>query len=202
MPEPDAATWERFKAETGRLPERFWLAVATIEPRKNLGLLLDALQLLRDRDEDVAQLVHVGGRGWGSLGLENRLAGLTALGAVQCVGHVEPWWLQCALRRAEALVMPSRAEGFGLPVLEAMAAACPVICSDIPVFHEVTGGHARFFDPRDPEGLAAEMSAAAADRSGQSVRARRAREFVAPLTWERAARRTLEVYREALGDGG
>jgi alpha-1,3-rhamnosyl/mannosyltransferase len=195
---PSDEAWERFEKHSPNLPARFWLTVATIEPRKNLGALLDAIEILRGRESEAANLLLAGGHGWGASRIENRLVALHEEELVHSVGHVDTEWLRCALRRAEGLVMPSLAEGFGLPLLEAMASGCPVLCSDIPVFHEVTGDNALFFDPHRPESIADALHSAFQNRPAQSARAERARAFIAPFTWARAAERTLEVYREAL----
>jgi len=96
------------------------------------------------------------------------------------------------LGRAAALVTASRDEGFGLPVVEAMHAGTPVVCSDLDIFREVTGGHARFFPPDDADAFAA----AVRELAEPGVRAelvRRGREQARRFTWERSARRLLPV---------
>ncbi|MBN1476631.1 glycosyltransferase family 4 protein [Candidatus Sumerlaeota bacterium] len=194
--EPSKEMWGRFSATHGDLMGRFWLTVATLEPRKNIGLLVDAIDRLAP--ERSIPLVLVGNPGWGTGNLVARIERMVNRGRMIWLHHREPWVLQCLLHRAEALIMPSLAEGFGLPLLEAMAAGCPVLCSDIPVFREVTGGHARLFDPRSADALAEQMLGALEDPEGERARAERARAFIRPFTWERTARRTLDVYREAI----
>jgi glycosyltransferase involved in cell wall biosynthesis len=96
------------------------------------------------------------------------------------------------------VVLPSRAEGFGLPVIEAMACGVPVICSDLPVLHEIADGVADFCDPSDPgafgDAIAARLDVPA-NASRRQLGIERARSF----TWERAARQTVEAYEMALG---
>jgi len=102
-------------------------------------------------------------------------------------------------RGASFLLQASLAEGFGLPVVEAMACGAPVVASDLPVFREVAGDAARFFDPRDAEAIALAMREVHADAALRAqLRARgidRARSF----SWDDAAERTLAIYREVLG---
>jgi glycosyltransferase involved in cell wall biosynthesis len=90
--------------------------------------------------------------------------------------------------------MPSRYEGFGLPVVEAMDRGVPVACSDIPVLREVGGDVPAYFDPRDPAGLAAAVETAIGERA---VRVPRGRAQAAGYSWAEAARGTLEAYERA-----
>jgi len=101
-------------------------------------------------------------------------------------------------RGAAVVVLPSRAEGFGLPVIEAMACGVPVICSDLPVLHEIAHGVAIFCDPNDPSAFADAIASefeAPSNNSRRQLGIERARAF----TWERAARQTVEAYEVALG---
>ncbi len=111
------------------LPERFLLVVATLEPRKGLSELVAALPHATD-----LPLLVVGQRGWGHVPL--------AGDQVRLLGRVPDADLAVLLHRAEALVVPSRSEGFGLPLLEGMAAGVPVLTSDAPALVEVAGGAA------------------------------------------------------------
>ncbi|WP_328305213.1 glycosyltransferase family 4 protein [Actinomycetospora sp. NBC_00405] len=115
-------------------PKPYVVALGTIEPRKNLGRLFEAYQKSNVRAE--VDLLIVGRRGWGELP--------TGAEFIEAPSDSEVWRL---ISGAAALVMPSLYEGFGLPILEAQAAGTPVLCSDLPVFREVSGGHASFFDP-------------------------------------------------------
>ena len=123
------------------LPERYLLTVATLEPRKGLDLLLEALALPGAPD---LPLLCVGQPGWGGLDpvALGTAAGLPA-DRVRVLGRVPDADLAVLLDRATALVVPSRAEGFGLPLLEAMAAGTPVVTSDAAALVEVGGGAAR-----------------------------------------------------------
>jgi glycosyltransferase involved in cell wall biosynthesis len=97
---------------------------------------------------------------------------------------------------AHVVVLPSLDEGFGLPVLEGLAAGRPVVASDIAVLREVAGPLAHYADPRDAAALATAVAAALAAPDGPDERAAR-RERAASFTWEACARATVEAYREA-----
>ncbi|GLZ35706.1 glycosyl transferase [Lentzea sp. NBRC 105346] len=152
------------------VPHRYVLAIGTIEPRKGFDLLVSATAAL-----DVP-LVVVGPQGWG--GVDLRAPHVTLLGRVSDaeLGYV--------LSRATALAVPSYAEGFGLPLVEAMALGVPVVHSDAPALVEVAGGAGTVFMRGDVESLTRSLGTVLAD-PGHTVAAglRRADEF----TWEKAA---------------
>jgi glycosyltransferase involved in cell wall biosynthesis len=171
--------------------------MATLEPRKGLDVLIDALS--RPGAPDVPLLL-AGKAGWGGVD-PARYAADAGLPAerVRLLGHVTDGDLAVALDRATALVMPSRAEGFGLPVLEAMAAGTAVVSSDAPALVEV-GGDATCVTPiGDADALAAAVARVVGDegyRAGlQAAGTRRAEDF----SWLRTADRMWKLYR-GLGD--
>ncbi|HEX5166361.1 MAG TPA: glycosyltransferase family 1 protein, partial [Thermomicrobiales bacterium] len=164
------------------------LAVGTVEPRKRYDLLLDAIQ---ERD-DLPRLVIAGGSGWNSQMLENRLR-LAA--RAEWVADAGDDALRRLYREAIALVVPSRAEGFGLPALEAMAVGTPVVSSGGGALPEVTGEAALAVAEASGEAWAAAVERIASDNAlweqlsaAGRVRARR-------FSWDAAARATAEVYR-------
>ena len=159
------------------------LAVSTLEPRKNLSRLVEAHR--RARLNGLPLLV-AGAAGWGGVRVEGD--GVRWLGEV---GDVE---LARLYRGARCVAYVSLYEGFGLPVLEAMACGAPVVAARTDALEEVASGAAVLVDPLDPDAIAAGM-AEAVDRSDE-LRARgleRARAF----DWREVARATVEVYREA-----
>ena len=185
---PDAAA----RRERLGLPERYLVTVATLEPRKGLDVLLSALAETAAPD---LPLVVVGQPGWGGVDLDATAASLGLRpGRIRALGRVADEDLASALTGAVALVAPSRAEGFGLPVVEAMAAGVPVVCSDAPALVEVTAGAALTTPVGDPVALAEALGAVARD---EAVRERLAADGVrraGALTWRVAAQETWKVY--------
>ena len=159
------------------------LAVATIEPRKNLERLAQAVSLLRPHPPE---LRLVGARGWGRVRMDE---GVTELGVVTDEE------LARLYRGARCLAYVPLYEGFGLPILEALAAGTPVVASDIPALREVAGPAAVYVDPLDPDAIARGLREAE-HRRGELVAAGRQR--AAAFSWTRTAAATLEVYREVL----
>ena len=176
------------------LPPRYVLAVGTVEPRKGIDTLLAALAAPHAPDLPV---VLAGQPGWGRVdpAALARQSGLDP-GRVHVLGRISDPELAAVLHGAAVLAAPSRAEGFGLPVLEAMAAGVPVVHSDAPALVEVAGGAGVAVRRDDPDALAAALHAVLSD----SIRAqgmvvagqRRAQRF----TWERTARRVWSVHVE------
>jgi glycosyltransferase involved in cell wall biosynthesis len=164
------------------LPERYLLTVATLEPRKGLDVLLAALAL---PEAPALPLLCVGQPGWGGLDLDEMAAGLPP-GRVRALGRVPDADLAVLLDRATALVVPSRAEGFGLPLLEAMAAGTPVVTSDAAALVEVGAGAARV-SPLEPAALAVALREVADDRALRARMSDAGRARAAAFSWDAAA---------------
>ena len=173
----------------------YLLFLGTIEPRKNVGRLLDAVLAA---GPDVGPVVLAGGLGWGNDALRPRIAELTRQGRVRSLGYVQETLRIGLLGGARALVYPSLYEGFGLPPLEAMACGTPVVTSDVASLPEVVGDAALLVDPLHTDELASAIERLWHDEALRAdLRARglaRARQF----TWEATARLTLDVYARAL----
>jgi glycosyltransferase involved in cell wall biosynthesis len=171
------------------------LAVATNLPHKNLGVLIEALALLAPEERPTLVLV---GHGTDAEALRARVAAAGLTDHVRLLGGRSIEELDSLYALATCLVLPTLHEGFGLPVLEAMARSLPVICSDIPALREVAGNAALYFDPRSPEHIATRMvevitDQALADRLRELGRAR-----AGAFSWSAAAEGTLASYRHAL----
>lgn len=171
------------------LPAEYLLAVGTLEPRKNLPVLLEVWRRAKAAGRPLPPLVLVGGQGWGS---ELDLTGLTDQDVV-LTGYLSYEDLRPVVAGAAALLFPSLDEGFGLPPLEALACGTPVVAADIPVLREVLGDQARFVPPLDAEAIADAVAGSLEDPVG-TRRSRRAhaREF----TWTRTAAAHLALYRD------
>lgn len=152
------ASWRR---EHG-LPERYLLFVGSVEPRKNLPVLLEAVRRLHAARVGAPPLVLVGPTGWGPA-LD--LAGLPA-GSVVTAGYLDADRLRATVAGASVLCFPSRYEGFGLPPLEALAAGVPVVAADIPTVREVVGELLAVAEKAGAEGAGAEGAGAGAGAGG------------------------------------
>ena len=170
------------------LPKRYILFVSTIEPRKNLGVLLDAFDRLRDYD---GSLVVVGKVGWKSENIVSRLRGPR----VVHLDYLDADRLATVYRDAEAFVLPSIYEGFGFPLLEAMAHGVPSIAADSSSLPEIGGDAALYFDPSDARELEAQLRRVLTDETLRASLAERGRARAAEFSWARAGEQTLDVIR-------
>jgi glycosyltransferase involved in cell wall biosynthesis len=166
------------------------LSVGTLEPRKNLVRLVDAYARLPESLRDRFELVLVGGRGWATSEIDAALERHAA--HVRVLGAVTDAELRALYAGASVFAYPSLAEGFGLPVLEAMAAGAPVLTSNRSSLVEVAGEAAELVDPFDVASITKGLSALLADQARRSDLAARGRLRAAEFTWERTARQTLD----------
>jgi len=181
----------RSLAPLGMTPPRYILFVSTIEPRKNLGVLLDAFERLRARGAYDGSLVVVGKIGWKAATIARRLR---APGVVH-LDYLDPADLAAVYAGAELFVFPSIYEGFGFPLLEAMAHGVPSIAARSSSLPEIGGDAALYFDPHDARALEALMERALTDRALRDDLAARGRARAAEFGWDRAAEQTLAVLR-------
>jgi alpha-1,3-rhamnosyl/mannosyltransferase len=176
----------------------FVLAVGTREPRKNLSRLVDAFLSLPAAERDGVRLVLAGGRGWSSAELDELTRGHADV--VRVVGFVPDSDLPSLYAEARAFAYPSLEEGFGLPVLEAMAAGTPVLTSDRSALREVGEGAALLVDPTDTEAIAGGLSRLLADDGERERLVALGRARADSHTWERCARETLDFLVSRLAD--
>jgi glycosyltransferase involved in cell wall biosynthesis len=178
------------------LDKPYVVFVGTLEPRKNVPLLLDAFARVRANVD--AHLVLVGARGW----LEEPIYAAHARSGLADAAHFVGWIgehdLAVLYSHAGVLVLPSLYEGFGLPVLEAMACGAPVVCSNAGPLPEVAGDAAVMLEPTDPSAWAQAILAILTNpRRAQDLRARGMRRAT-QFSWRATAEATRDVYREAL----
>lgn len=179
------------------LPERYVLYVGTVEPRKNLPTLLRAWARLK-RAGDPRRLVIAGKLGWLTDDFFRALAASGLEDEVVRLGYVADADLPALYGGAEAFVFPSRYEGFGFPVLEAMACGTPVVCSSSSSLPEVAGDAALLHDPASDEQLADALARLRDDPVLRVELAARGLRRAATFTWARAARETARVYEQVL----
>jgi glycosyltransferase involved in cell wall biosynthesis len=171
--------------------EKVVLSVGAIQTRKNTARLVEAFETL----DGHWRLVLAGSFGYGAEGIARRIEASAARERISVLGYVTPEELAGWYRRAEIFAFPSLDEGFGMPVLEAMAAATPVITSNCSALPEVAGDAALLVDPRDTSALADALRELAGNEDLRWELAVRGRSRAALFTWEKAARETWDVYQ-------
>jgi glycosyltransferase involved in cell wall biosynthesis len=181
------------------LPRQFALTVGSVEPRKNLPRLIEAVSILRARPgtSDI-RLVHAGAEGWRPEEARAAVKTHGLDGAVRFLGYVPVDELRVLYATARVFVYPSLWEGFGLPPLEAMACGCPVLTSRVSALPEVAGGAAVLVDPTSVDELAAGIATLWCDDSLRDENIQRGLERAREFTWKRAAEETAIVYDKAL----
>ncbi|MDZ4770109.1 MAG: glycosyltransferase family 1 protein [Chloroflexota bacterium] len=185
-----------FRAEKG-LPDRFWLFIGTLEPRKNLLTLIEAYAALPARDR--LPLILAGGKGWDYQPIFDAAARHRLQNSIRFPGFIPTTEVALWYNSAEAFVYPSIFEGFGLPVLEAMACGTPVITSDTSSLPEVIGAAGALVAPRDVGAWTDALRQASADESWRTTARTRGLERASLFSWEETARATAASYRKALG---
>lgn len=194
----DTAAVERAR-DRFALPERYLLVVGALEPRKNIPALLRAMRALAGdpRARDLT-LVHAGAPGWRLHDLRAEAESLGVGTRVRFLGFAPDDLLPALYAGATAFAFPSRFEGFGLPVLEAMASGCPVLTSDVSSMPEVAGDAALLVDPDDDEAIADALARIWSDEPLRERLRAAGRRRAARFTWAETARRTAEGYERAL----
>jgi glycosyltransferase involved in cell wall biosynthesis len=180
------------------LPARFLLFVSTLEPRKNLAGLLAGFERAV-ADGYGGDLVLVGRWGWRTEAARRAFADSPVRGRIHHLDGLDRPALNAAMRRAEALLFPSLLEGFGLPVLEAMACGLPVITSNRSSLPEVAGEAALYVDPDDPASIAGAIMRLAGQPALREQLVEAGRRRAARFTWDNAATATSSVLRRAAG---
>jgi glycosyltransferase involved in cell wall biosynthesis len=190
----------RIKAvrEKFRLPDRYLVTLGTIEPRKNLPRLVEALAALR-RDDPGLHLVVIGAKGWLYEDFFSAIHAFDQADAVVLPGFVPDGDLPALLGGALAAVQPSLYEGFGLPVLEAMACGTPVACSATSSLGEIAGDAALTFDPEAVDEIVGALGRLTADPGLRDSLRDGGLDRAARFSWERAAAETWAVYQGVLG---
>jgi alpha-1,3-rhamnosyl/mannosyltransferase len=177
---------------------RYLLAVGTLEPRKNLQVALRAYMLLPQQIRKEFPLVLVGMNGWHTSELEQQIAPLVRAGEVRQIGYLPREELASVIAGALTLIYPSIYEGFGLPPLEAMACGVPVIAAEVSSLPEVVSDTGLLINPHDDEAVAQAIQRLVTDHDFRRHLSQKALARSAEFTWDKCARQTVDVYRQAL----
>ncbi len=173
------------------------LCIGTLEPRKNYLKTLEAFQIILKRFPDL-KLVIAGGKGWQSDLIHQKASALKLDSSVLFPGYVGYSDLPTLYKGASAFLFPSIYEGFGLPVLEALSFNVPIAISNVASLPEIAGEAALKFNPEDPEDIALQTIRLLEDSDLRKNLICLGEERIKEFTWEKTAKKTLEVYR-ALG---
>jgi glycosyltransferase involved in cell wall biosynthesis len=185
----------RASPEGRRPPGTDILYVGGAGPNKNLARLIEAMAVLR-RSHPI-RLVIAGDRLWDEHELREAL-GVSPPGWINLCGYMDDRELAELYRSARAVVVPSIHEGFGLPILEAMACGTPVACSRIPPFEEVAHDAACYFDPMNVDDIVSTLERLMKDDELRGRLSIRGRARATLLTWTDSARKTIAVYHQVL----
>lgn len=183
--ESDTAIYGRYE-----LPQRYLLFLGHFFARKNLSRLLEAYAPIA-RENNAPPLVLAGPNTEGAGEIQSKVAELSIEDYVFIPGYIAQSDLSSLYRNAEALVYPSLEEGFGFPVLEALACGCPVICSDISTLREIGGDHASYFDPFSVEAIR-ESILKLLDGTHERTRPSRIEQY----SWSNVGRMYMDFFRE------
>jgi glycosyltransferase involved in cell wall biosynthesis len=175
----------------------FILYLGTLEPRKNVEALVMACERIWGRRRSRPDLVLAGGAGWKTGSLHRRIARSAYRDKIHVTGYASRDAARELYRAAEVFVYPSLAEGFGLPVLEAMACGTPVVASTADALREVGGDAALYAPPREPEALALQIERALDDEALRRRCAVSGPARAAQFSWESAAEKTAAAVAEA-----
>jgi glycosyltransferase involved in cell wall biosynthesis len=176
----------------------YLLFVGNPKPHKNLDNVIQAYAKAREIHSFEAPLVCIGGRPEADLKVRQRATQLGVAEQVKLLGHVAQEALPAIYQGATLVLHPALYEGFGLPVVEAMASGVPVITSNTSALKEIGEGFAHLVNPLDVEEMARAIAQLMADPELRESLAELGRQRARDFTWERTARRTLEIYRQTL----
>lgn len=178
-----------------KLPENYVLSIGTYEPRKNYIGLIRSFSKIKSN----MSLICVGWSGWLDQEYEKEIRNLGLQGRVILLGHLPDSELTLLYSGAKFFIYPSIYEGFGLPILEAMATGCPVICSNRASMPEVAGDAARLVNSEDIDSMAQAVEELAEDEFSRKILAKKGLERARQFTWERTARQTIDVLSSCCG---
>ncbi|MBI3307215.1 MAG: glycosyltransferase family 4 protein [Candidatus Omnitrophica bacterium] len=196
-PHVSAESLQALREQFG-IPEKYFLCVGTLEPRKNLIRVLKAFaQFLQKKSSDF-RLVIVGSKDFAHGEMFKKLLAQTALAPERVIftGYIPQSHLNALYAGAQALIFPSLYEGFGIPILEAMACGTPVLTSTVSSLPEVAGNAAYLVDPLNTDAIAQGITELSKNEQLRSELRQKGFEQIKRFSWKETARQTLEVYKK------
>jgi glycosyltransferase involved in cell wall biosynthesis len=188
--------------DTYGLQDQYILAVGVIEPRKNFPRLIEAYARFRRNGGQHHQLVIAGGKGWLSDETFREAERSAYADDIRFTGYVPDGQLPALYTGAEVFAYPSLYEGFGLPVLEAMACGTPVVCANTSSLPEFAGDAAVLVSPEDPGAIANALEEVCSEVGLRTRLHDRGCERAREYRWERSAKRLLELYDRVYAEAG
>lgn len=172
----------------------FYLFVGTLEPRKNLNRLIEAVSILPADLKKSSKLLIIGGKGWGNVNINELIRRFELGDSVEVLGYVDDLTLASLYSRAQFLVMPSLYEGFGLPLVEAMAYGVPALTSNRSSMPEVIGNAGVLIDPENIQSIADGLALMLGNDKLRKTLSSEAVKQVIQFDWGVCARKTLRVF--------
>lgn len=176
------------------IPDQFFLLVGTIEPRKNLSSLIEAMNILKKQGNKI-HLVVAGKKAWDYPNVKELVEDYNLSDQTLFLEYVNRNTLKYLYKNAKALIFPTYYEGFGLPVLEAAYLNLPVICSDIPVLREIFFDYPWYINHQDPEDIADKMQLISNNPGLKDTKSQSAKRIKDKYQWKKTALKTLNLYR-------
>lgn len=176
-----------------KIKDNYFLYVGNAYPHKNLDRLVEAFKLITGKYPDI-KLVLVGGKNYFYDRLEEKVKKMNLDNSIIFAGKVNDEELASFYKHAEALILPSLMEGFGLPGLEAMQSGCLVLAADIPVFKEIYDYAALYFDPLEVESMRATILRVLENRKDFDFLIEKGKKQVSKFSWEKMGHQTLKIY--------
>lgn len=184
--------------ESLNIPESYFLSVGTLQPRKNIGRILEAMRILPDYVKKANPIVIVGSNGWGMESIQLEIERAEQEGWCIRLRRVSDLELRALLQLAKGLVFPSLAEGFGLPVLEAFASRTPVITSNTTSLPEASNGAALLVDPTSVDDISAALLRILNDEIFVKDCIEKGYKHAAQMTWQKCAEDTIGIYNQLI----
>ena len=181
------------------IPERYFLFVGTLDPRKNFLNIFKAFERINPEIHDI-HLIIIGGKGWKNNNFIKLIKSHPLKKYIHFTGYIFRDELQYYYKKALCLLFPSIYEGFGFPVLEAMSCGTPVITSNVSSMPEISGNAAITVNPGDVNALAESMMKLLNDKNLREKLITKGFERVLQFSWKRCAERTIKVFEKVLMD--